>query len=1091
MKTRVYAKARMLVVVAATAATSAFAGNVCTWIGTSGRWDDSSNWQNGVKPVDGGGDDVYLTCASAGAVITNDIAGIRISYLRFTGDNPVTLVGEKIKFFEGVRALNASEINAPIEFPGNGSIQCGDSSVGTDSSKKSTFNGEITIANGASLYVSGGYGADFHGAICGGATSQLINGGVNWKEGVFSFFGPVKVKKVLQYSASQSIFRFYSTENEWDEFEASSYTMYYFMIKNAMPARAVLSFGSAGALSDWKGAYFCADQTLNRIEGIDPGSGKYGSEVFWIRNATGKDDNADLTMTLAGTASAKTYAKFVAGSYGGKWSLVWAPTGDYTQEFAEREQGITGTLTVSNGTVRVSGAGKFASLPTLVVKDGACFDCASTVSGALNNLKRIDLGRNAKFMLAATATAPCSSNPHVTMGIGSQFVLPAGASIAVGDLFSPDGRLVPGDTYTGSGSSGTRVPWIDGEGTVTVTPTGSYASWNQAANGDWNTAANWTSSVMPGDGRQAVVAVNGSSFTVSVNAAPSANPVGIRVENASEGEATTLSVAAPLAVNLADGKGLDIGRGGRMSVLANGDVFVTSADSPPKKSVASVRIHDGGELDVAGGKFRGQNFGGRIEVGSGGLLSVSSGAICITNRISASDGIWVEPGGRIELTGGTLLSSCYTTYARPITMRGGSIDCSGDAQILASAGFGIYFGNGELNLRGNSQLVPHTETARIFVAPYASGDAMTINVSEHARWFMRDAIETTIGYDCPDSRVVMNLSSDAESDLGAISYVGWQDGYGELNLSAGTLCAGTYGIRIGTLVDRDMEVPTREVHPRGRVSISGGQLKIYGAQAGYATEGMSGLLVGACQVFGGEHVAYGSDSEGELVSSGFVTNAYGFTAVGIGNARGRVVQTGGEIVTSSRPTIIGAYTGAGEWIVSNGVTHVLGDLYLGGITPAQWDRDFDALFPTNAAGTKGRLEAAGGEVVVSGNLFAGQAGALGTADIDIGPGGLLSSDSSIVLDNAKVSYRFGPTGVGRIHAASNLEIGANAILEIDISALAEKTRSHVLATASGGVVGDFASVVVQGADEGVNCIVRRTDKGYRLAFLHGLQMRIR
>ena len=1091
MKTRVSAKAMALAAVAVTAAASAFAGNVCTWIGTSGRWDDSGNWQNGVKPVDGGGDDVYLTGASAGAVITNDIAGIRISYLRFIGDNPVTLVGGKIKLSEGVRAFNASEINTPIEFTGNGSIQCGDSSVGTDLSKKSTFNGEITIANSASLYVSGGYGADFHGAIRGGATSQLINGGVNWKEGEFSFFGPIKVKKVLQYSASQSIFKFYSTENDWDEFEASSYTVYYFMAKNAMPARSVLSFGNAGALNDWKGAYFYADQTLNRIAGIDPGSGKYGSEVFWIRNATGNDDKADLTMTLVGTDNAKTYAKFVAGSNGGKWSLVWAPTGDYTQEFAEREQGITGTLTVSSGTVRVSGAGKFASLPTLVVRDGACFDCASTASGALNKLTRIDLGRNAKFMLAATATTPCSSNPYVTMGIGSQFVLPAGASVAVGDLFSPDGKLVPGDTYTGSGSVGKRVSWIDGAGTVTVTPTGSYASWEQAANGDWNTAANWAQSVMPGDGRQAVISVNGSSFTAAVGAMPSDNPVGIRVENASEGETTTLSVAAPLTVNPVAGKVLDIGHGGKMSVVANGDVLVTSSDSSLNKSTASVLVHDGGELDIAGGSFRGYNLGGKVEVGGGGLLSVSSGFFCMTNRISASDGIWVEPDGRIELTGGALLSSCYTTYARPITMRGGVVDCSGDAQILVSAGFGLYFGNGQLNLRGYSQLVPHTETARIFVAPYASGDVMTINVTEHAKWFMRDAIETAIGFDCPDSRVVMNLSSDAESDLGAISFVGWQDGYGELNLSAGTLCAGTYGIRIGALTERDMEVPTRKVHSRGKVAISGGQLKIYGAQSVYATEGMAGLLVGACRTFDSEHVAYGSDSEGELVSSGFVTNSYGFTVVGVGNARGRVVQTGGEIVTSSRPTIVGAYAGEGEWIVSNGVSHVLGDLYLGGITPVQWDRDFETQFPTNVAGTKGRLEAVGGSVIVNGNLVAGQVAALGTADVVIGQGGLLSSAGAIVLENARVCYRFGPTGVGRIHSDGNLQIGANAILEIDVSALAEKTHSHSLATASGGVVGDFASAVVQGAGDDVKCSVRRTGNGYRLVFLRGLQMVIR
>jgi hypothetical protein len=1081
-------------VLVAVSAFALFAGNVCTWVGGSGKWSDSSNWEGGVKPVSGNGDDVHLAAESENAVISNDIANISIAYLRFTGNNAVRLVGEKIKMTEGVRALNSSTLDVQLGFSGNGSIYCGDQSLNTDNSVKVIFNGDIEVANGAMLYISGGYDADFYGAIKGGETTQILNGGINWKEGVFSFYGPVKAKKVMHYSASQSIFKFYSQENEWEEFEASSYTCCYFMRKNVMPPGSILSFSAAGGLNNYKGVYFYADQTISHIAGVDPKEDKYSSDVFWIRNATGADDKADLTLTLVGRQDAKTYAKFAAGSHLGKWSVVWAPTGNFTQEFAEREQGVTGTLTVSNGTVRLSGAGKFAALPSLIIKDGACFDLASQVSGALNKLMRLELGANARFMLASTAVSPCSQNPLVMMGEGSKFVLPSGAAMAVGDLFAADGRYVPSGVYTGTGNSGTKVSWIDGEGTLTVTSTGMVAAWDQAQDGQWNSQNNWGASILPFN-KYALLTVNGASYTVTVESTPAAAPTGIRIGNSSDGKITTLAVAAQMTVCPVSGEILDVGRGGKIQVPSGGDLQLVSSDEAFSRSTPAARLHDGGKLELTGGSFTGRGgFYGKFVVDDGGELKVSAGSFSLTNKTSRGDGIWVEDGGKIELASGGFYSSCYTLYSRPVTMRGGIIDCSGDARFYIGGGYGKYFGNGSLVLRGSSQLcpVPGAGTARVLLSPLESGDVMTVDVTEHASWNMSEGIQSAVGFDCGNARTIINFSSDAGSDLGYVSHVGCVDGYGEMNICAGSVRAGSAGIQIGSLVNTLEINPAKAVYPKGRVTVAGGSFLIDGGLSNQQNEGYAGLMVGICNDYSSDNAAYGSMAEGGLlVTGGLVTNKNGFVSVGLGRAKGRVVQTGGNIVSSVRPVSIGAFGGQGEWIVSNGVSRILGMLYLGGILPSQWDRGLKMEYSADAPGTKGSLRVSGGEMHVAWGLTAGCPQASGSAEIEIGPGGLLDVGVDMELANTKLVYRFGPSGIGRVQIGRDLIIGENTTLEIDVGSLTDKAGSYFIATSAREVSGEFSSVVIRGVDNPTICRVRKIANGFKLSFVHGTTIVVR
>ena len=310
---------------------SATAGSTCTWVGTSGNWGNPENWYGGVKPTSGAGDTVVLTCASAGAVISNDMGEVSIASLTFETPNAVTLVGDPIRLTGTLMTHTASVVDNDLYLDGDCNLNAGEKTYGGD--YRPTFNGTLTIADAKKFYIFGNSGANFNGAISG-PNGYIYFGPrtttYRWDSGSYIFNGPVVVKEFQHYDYGSSSAYFYNSGNHWEKIThryGSNYTFY----DDSMPHEAVVDFVSSGERrSQYRGYFLYSDITLNRIECtgtcpvVDYG-GVDKRQFNWIQNKTDKA----VTLTLKATASAKTSCAIRMSTH--DINFVYDPLGDYTQ----------------------------------------------------------------------------------------------------------------------------------------------------------------------------------------------------------------------------------------------------------------------------------------------------------------------------------------------------------------------------------------------------------------------------------------------------------------------------------------------------------------------------------------------------------------------------------------------------------------------------------------------------------------------------------------------------------------------------------------------------------------------------------------
>ncbi|MDD2455303.1 MAG: hypothetical protein PHE10_03125, partial [Kiritimatiellae bacterium] len=816
----------MLAFVISMSFVSVFAGSTCTWIGTSGNWNDATNWEGGVKPTDGAGDTVILACASAGAVISNDMGAVSIAKLTFETPNAVTLVGDPIRITSTILMHTASVINNDIHIDENAALNAGEKTYGAD--YRPTFNGTIMIADGKRIYIFGNSGANINGDIIG--AGGYIRFGpndstYNFDKGTYHFNGAVVVKDILHYEYGQSVAYFYNTSNHWEKIGQRYSTIYYFYNNGSLPAESVLDFMSSGVRrSPWRGYYLYGDQTADRItcSGTCPVEdyNNYAKRLFnWIRNYTSRT----ITLTLRGTADATTSCSVLKDTYG--IELVYDPVGDYTQEFIGSYFDSACPITVKRGTLKFTGDTLAQSATEIYVKDGACFDLDVTSTNALKNLTKLELGKNASFKVAATATTPFTLKPTLALGVGAGLVLPAGAAIEVGECFAPDGRVLESGTYTGTGVTGIQVDWVEGAGTMTVVASGDYVSWDRAVDGNWSEDSKWLGDTVPADGQAATLTVTGTAYTVTVAATPAA-PAGLTVCNGTAGQQATLRIAAPITVNASDAKPFSVGEGGKVEVAAGGVLMPV----PASGSMDSLAIRDGGLLEVAGGEMDIGHLYGRFDIlGSAqreSALKISSGTC--TAYCASSGRIFVGSNGKLEMTGGVYYIRGYTSYYRTLELAGGEVDLSGDAQFWTAINRTPYVGFGQFNLSGSAEFCCHKTSAdawmsRVYFEPSSATDLLSINVTEHAKVNFGDGIQTDLG-GAAAGNVSMRLASDQEHHFGAYGYIGVGNGYSEIRLESGRLRTGTYGTVIGGSGDTGRySAPT---HSEGKLIVSGGTLVV-------------------------------------------------------------------------------------------------------------------------------------------------------------------------------------------------------------------------------------------------------------------------
>lgn len=188
--------------------------------------------------------------------------------------------------------------------------------------------------------------------------------------------------------------------------------------------------------------------------------------------------NAAATLTLTGGVALATTCYRMQAATGsgnkpnGKYLSLTVDAGndDFVQEFTNSYWATFGTVTVSNGTLRLAGTSSATNVPALLVEGGA-FEIDSVRTNALRGVTNLVLGAEARLGVSARTVAPFLENGSKTvlrMTDDSVLDLPAGAAITVRKAYV-DGRAVGAGTYTGADGSGADVlPQIRGAGTLTV-----------------------------------------------------------------------------------------------------------------------------------------------------------------------------------------------------------------------------------------------------------------------------------------------------------------------------------------------------------------------------------------------------------------------------------------------------------------------------------------------------------------------------------------------------------------------------------------------------------------------------------------------
>ena len=187
------------------------------------------------------------------------------------------------------------------------------------------------------------------------------------------------------------------------------------------------------------------DQTIDRISG----GLVNGKDIDKITTT------APARLELRGSADAETSC--LVGD--GEITLVWNPSGPFTQTFRERANTTSGEIIVSNGVFKVSDFATFANVKRIVVAPDAVFDMTTaTSSGALAGCTTIEVGRGGKFLLGDGAENVFTDN-QLTLKLSSLGEFCLNAEDYLFTRVEVDGVLLAGGQYasgtgpfTGSGS---------------------------------------------------------------------------------------------------------------------------------------------------------------------------------------------------------------------------------------------------------------------------------------------------------------------------------------------------------------------------------------------------------------------------------------------------------------------------------------------------------------------------------------------------------------------------------------------------------------------------------------------------------------
>ncbi len=626
-----------------------------TW--TNGNWSVAANWAEGAVPADG--EAVTINNPTAGATFNVDVGSVKISSLTFaSGGKQCYVVGGTLN----ISAQAAVVANHSMTISNSLVLSHSAPKLRAATSGRSYYCGDITLTHATGdLYSFGKGGSTFYGTVTVPRDFRP-GGGANWQSGSHHYFyGPLKCRHVLNASSyDDTTYHYESTSNSWTYFETGYYVRNAVATAGALPRTAVLrAFGSdnySGGTCSLGGT----DQTIDRLSGT-------------TKLLTVNGGSSPMTLTLLATASDTSKAVL-----NGSLSLVYAPTdSSYVQTVNGGACSMNGSLTVSNGTFRVTGTSSLAKVKRIVVSDGARFELLTETANALAGVTNIVLGAGSHFAITNATTPFVDNAVSLEMTATSSFDLPDDADY----LFAAakvDGTPLDGGTYTGDGT----VPQFKGSGSITIPdiemPTVS-ATWDGGgADEGIGTDANWDGDATPAlnakslyplfatGGTQASVDraldfkglhFGGASASFSlVSNSPSAS-LTLRQSGIAVDASHTATIDVPVTIK--NDQAWNVGSGGTLR-------FAKPVASAYDYSVSQIG-HGRVRLDAPNG-FRGAfNIGSETE--AGGVLDVYAPTNALGPATDEPLTIWQSGNGAAGGAHG-ILRLRGTVIERPVTFKG-------------------------------------------------------------------------------------------------------------------------------------------------------------------------------------------------------------------------------------------------------------------------------------------------------------------------------------------------------------------------------------------------------------------------------------
>ncbi|MBO7686996.1 MAG: autotransporter-associated beta strand repeat-containing protein [Kiritimatiellae bacterium] len=499
----------------------ALVAGAATWSGAGDgtSWGDPANW-GGALP--GASEAVSIATGSSALTINLGATDRECAAITITGSSKLTISGTGALKFTSLTTSVATDVNVPVTLKtGNNSLTV---KTTLDFYEDVTALGTKTVT----MYTLNNQRSgriNFHKTFTGtGTTVTMTMGDTGGRENTpVHFYGVLTAAKLLCGRGYKNGYCYLHASNNIIGYVDVAYSSLICDAANVFPDDLCLT---------WSDYYSenSADLQSYDFRGHDQVAGgvtnswtRERDECRYLRSTAGP-----MTLTLKGRGNCAANCYVNEGV-----SVVWDPTGDYTQEFSAKQSTTDGGITVNRGTVKIAGTAKFASLTAITLAASANFHLASDQTGALAGLLTLDVASGATMKIEATSINPFA-NCVLNMRIADGGVVDTDAAATVSRVVYKD-VLVAAGTY---GAGATPADWVTGSGTVTVLG-GQEASkldryWTGAGDGvSWSDDANWDA--------KAPVSQDTAFFTNSVTITDDILIDGPRPINVASGKTVTLS----------------------------------------------------------------------------------------------------------------------------------------------------------------------------------------------------------------------------------------------------------------------------------------------------------------------------------------------------------------------------------------------------------------------------------------------------------------------------------------------------------------------------------------------------------------------